>query len=195
MTDWEQCYLDGCTPWNKGQPSPPMEEWMSRHRISGRAIVPGCGAGHDVAMLCRHGLEAWGLDIAPSAIALAKQNHPKNAESMVEGDLFSPPAGWNGSFDYVFEHTCLCALPPAWRGRYEKAVHDLLKTGGSLVGVWFIHPEMDPGEQGPPFGIGVDELGELFPPSRWQVTEDYVPSTGYEGRVGRERLRVLTKIG
>jgi hypothetical protein len=62
------------------------------------------------------------------------------------------------------------------------------------VGIWFIHPEMDPDETGPPFGISVSELSALFDESRWQVIEDRVPEIGYDGRVGRERLRVLRKL-
>jgi hypothetical protein len=69
----------------------------------------------------------------------------------------------------------------------------LLKTGGLIVGIWFINPEMDPGEQGPPFGIEVSQLGALFDESRWEIVEDRVPEVGYDGRIGRERLRALRK--
>lgn len=193
MTDWEQHYLEGNTPWNKGQPSPPMLEWVSQNKPAGRALVPGCGVGHDVAMLAQHGLEAYGLDIAPTAIAMAQKTYPQLADCFLLADLFEPPTDLLGSFDFLFEHTCLCALPPEWRVRYEKAAHELLKPGGLLVGVWFMNPEMDPGEQGPPFGIEVTELSTLFDESRWEISEDRVPEVGYDGRVGRERLRVLRK--
>ena len=194
MTDWEQHYLEGNTPWNKGQPSPPMLEWVSQNKPAGRALVPGCGVGHDVAMLAQHGLEAYGLDIAPTAIAMAQKAYPQLADCFLLADLFEPPTDLLGSFDFLFEHTCLCALPPEWRVRYEKAAHELLKPGGLLVGVWFMNPEMDPGEQGPPFGIEVTELSTLFDESRWEISEDRVPGVGYDGRVGRERLRVLRKL-
>lgn len=195
MTNWEQCYLDGQTPWDKGTGSPPLAEWVRGSRPAGRALVPGCGAGHDVAMLVQEGVDAVGLDIAPSAVERARAAYPALASRFVLGDLFATPQDWRGSFDLVAEHTCLCALPPSLRIEYEKAVHELLRPGGLLAGIWFIHPEMDPGESGPPFGISVEELGELFPAKRWEVVEDRVPESGYEGRVGRERLRVLRKTG
>jgi len=194
MIDWEQNYLDGHTPWNKGQPSPPLLEWVSQNQPQGRALVPGCGVGHDVAMLLEKGLDAHGLDIAPTAIAMAQAAYPDEANCFVLGDLFATPLEWQGVFDFVFEHTCLCALPPEWRTRYEAAAYQLLKTGAQLVGIWFINPEMDPDETGPPFGISVSELSALFDESRWQVIEDRVPEIGYDGRVGRERLRVLRKL-
>jgi SAM-dependent methyltransferase len=194
MIDWEQNYLDGHTPWNKGQPSPPLLEWVSQNQPQGRALVPGCGVGHDVAMLLEKGLDAHGLDIAPTAIAMAQAAYPDEANRFVLGDLFATPLEWQGVFDFVFEHTCLCALPPEWRTRYEASAYRLLKTGAQLVGIWFINPEMDPDETGPPFGISVSELCALFDESRWQVIEDRVPEIGYDGRVGRERLRVLRKL-
>jgi SAM-dependent methyltransferase len=195
MTDWEQNYQDGHTPWNKGLPSPPMLEWVLQNRPQGRALIPGCGVGHDVAMLVEKGLDAYGLDIAPTAIAMAHAAYLDQKNRFVLGDLFATSAEWQGSFDYLFEHTCLCALPPEWRTRYETAAHQLLKPGGQIVGIWFINPEMDPDESGPPFGISVSELSTLFDESRWQVIEDRVPDVGYDGRVGRERLRVMRKKG
>jgi methyl halide transferase len=194
MTDWEQNYVEGHTPWNKGKASPPMMEWVSQNQPQGRALVPGCGVGHDVVMLVDAGLDAHGLDIAPTAIAMAQAAYPGQANRFVLGDLFATPLEWQGSFDFVFEHTCLCALPPEWRTRYEAAAYQLLKVGAQLVGIWFINPEMDPDETGPPFGISVSELSALFDESRWQVIEDRVPEIGYDGRVGRERLRVLRRL-
>ncbi|TDU66623.1 thiopurine S-methyltransferase [Prosthecobacter fusiformis] len=194
MTDWESCYVEGNTPWDKGAPSPPLSAWVKKNHPQGRAVVPGSGIGHDVVMLVESGLDAVGVDLSPTAIQRARARHPAHADRFHEVDLFALPADWRGSFDHVFEHTCLCALPPSLRQAYAEAVHGLLKPSGVLVGIWFINPEMDPGESGPPFGISTAELDLLFPSSQWQVLEDFVPATAYDGREGRERLRVLRKI-
>ncbi|MCW0216764.1 MAG: TPMT family class I SAM-dependent methyltransferase [Prosthecobacter sp.] len=193
MTDWESCYLDGNTPWDKGEASPPLSAWVMKHTLQGRALVPGCGVGHDVALLVDHGLDALGVDLSRTAVEKARETHAALADHFIQGDLFALPAEWSGTFDYVFEHTCLCALPPELRQSYQKAVTELLKPGGRLVGVWFINPDMEPGEEGPPFGISLEDLEALFPASDWAVEEDYIPEEAYDGRVGRERLRVLCK--
>lgn len=190
---WEQCYQEGTTPWNKNRPSPPLAGWIQRQQPKGRALVPGCGVGHDLALLAEAGLEVTGLDISPTAVALARQAYPHLAERFVLGDLFALPEAWQGSFDLVAEHTCLCALPPEWRPRYEAAVYDALKPGGWLAGIWFIEPQMDPGESGPPFALPVEELDALFAAPRWEIVEDEVPADAFPGREGRERLRVLRK--
>jgi SAM-dependent methyltransferase len=186
ITNWDQAYQENFTPWDKGQPSPPLADWFSRNKISGRVLVPGCGVGHDVAHLVSLGIDATGLDIAPTAIERAKARYPQMAERFVLGDLFE----LKGQFDAVVEHTCLCALPPEWRVRYRDAVASLLKPGGLLIGIWFVNPEMDPGETGPPFGISPDELSALFA-SRFDIVESHTPKTAYPGREGRELLRVM----
>ncbi|HYF35054.1 MAG TPA: methyltransferase domain-containing protein [Prosthecobacter sp.] len=191
MTDWESCYQEDNLPWNRNVPSPPLTEWVRKHRPKGRALVPGCGLGHDVVMLVDAGVEALGLDISPTAIDRAEALYPAYRDSLVRGDLFDLPKYWLGTFDYVFEHTCLSGMPPEYRPKYRDAIASALKLGGLLAGVWYINPDMDPGEAGPPFGISIPELEQLF--SGWEIVEDYVPQNSFEGRQGRERVRVLKR--
>jgi len=189
ITDWNQAYQENFTPWDKGLPAPPLVEWLASHTLSGRVLAPGCGLGHDVAYLVSLGIDAYGLDIAPAAVSRAKKHYPQLAERFVCADLFE----FRGQYDAIVEHTCLCALPPEWRTKYRDAVASLLKPGGLLVAVFFINPEMDPGETGPPFGISPDELTALFA-ERFQVVESHVPAAAYPGREGREFLRVQRLI-
>ena len=193
-TDWDEHYQKGDTFWDKGAPSPPLKQYLERHKIRGRALVPGCGRGHDVALAGEHGLEAIGLDIAPTAIAEARALYPQCPERFVLGNFFEPPAEWRGAFDLVLEHTCLCALPLALRPQYRRAIDGILRPGGLLVGVWFINPALDPGEEGPPFGIGVPELTALFKDG-YEIVDDYVPDVAFPNRQNRERLRVLRRTG
>jgi SAM-dependent methyltransferase len=188
ITNWDQAYQENFTPWDKGQPSPALVEFFERHELTGRVLVPGCGVGHDVAFLVLRGIDAHGLDIAPTAIERAKARYPELAERFVLGDLFE----LKGEFDAVVEHTCLCALPPEWREKYREAVASLLKPGGKLIGVFFINPEMDPGESGPPFGISEAELKALMAP-RFELIESYVPEAAYTGREGREMVGVFER--
>lgn len=186
ITNWDQAYQENFTPWDKGLPAPPLAEWLDHNTLTGRVLVPGCGVGHDVAYLVSRGIDAYGLDIAPTAVERARARYPQLAERFVCADLFE----FRGEFQAIVEHTCLCALPPAWRTKYRDAVAGLLKPGGLLVGVFFINPEMDPGETGPPFGITHDELSSLFAP-RFEVLESCIPAKAYPGREGRECFRVM----
>ena len=193
MTDWESCYVKGEMPWNKDAPSPPLVEWVCAARPRGRTLVPGCGLGHDVVMLATSGVDAMGLDISTRAVDMARLAYPAHADRFFHGDLFAPPADWPGSFDLVVEHTCLSGMPPDLRPAYAQAVGNLLRPGGLLVGVWYVNPDMEPGEPGPPWALPVEELGAMFAEPAWEILEDYVPVPAFPGREGRERLRVLRK--
>ena len=191
---WEEKYQKGEVFWDRGGPSLPMRQYLERHPVSGRALVPGCGRGHEVALAVEHGLDATGLDIAPTGIAEARIQYPKLAERFVVGDLFNPPAEMRGAFDVVLEHTCMSGLPPELRADYRRGVDMALRPGGLLIGVWFIDPALDPGHTGPPYPFSVTDLTALFADG-YEIVADYVPDVAFEGREGRERLRVLRRLG
>lgn len=190
--DWEQCYRKGEVFWNKGAPSPPLRQYLERHPVRGRTLVPGCGHGHEVALAAEFGLDATGLDIAPSGVAEARAIYPHLAERFVVGDLFDPPAEMRGAFDVVLEHTCMSGLPPSLRASYRRGIDLTLRPGGLLIGIWFINPELDPGDEGPPYPLSVPDLTALFAEG-YEIADDYVPDVAFDTRVGRERVRVLRR--
>ena len=192
MRDWDEIYRKGEIIWDKGAPSPPMRQYLERHAIGGRALVPGCGHGHEVALAAEHGLDVTGLDIAPTGVAEARALYPHLAARLVVGDLFDPPKEMRGAFDVVLEHTCLSGLHPTLRADYRRGIDLTLRRGGLLIGVWFINPDLDPGEEGPPFPLSVADLTALFA-HRYEIVEDYVPDVAFAVRVGRERVRVLRR--
>lgn len=185
---WDSRYRSGDIPWEKGRAHPALPEWLKDHPITGRVLVPGCGSGHDVRVIAEGGAEVTGLDIAPGAVRLA-EGHPRAGnEGYVCGDLFQPPEEWRGMFDWVFEHTCFCAIAPEMREGYVTSVAGLLKPGGRLLAIFFINPDHDEG--GPPFGCTDDSLEELFSPY-FLFEEERRDLRTYEGREGREVLWVL----
>ena len=191
--DWEQSYQKGEVFWDKGAPAPAIEQYLARQALRGRALVPGCGRGHEVALAVAHGLDAMGLDIAPTGVAEARALYPQLAERFVTGNLFDPPADLRGAFDVVLEHTCMSALPPTMRTDYRRGIDLTLRRGGLLIGVWFINPALDPGETGPPYPFSVADLTALFAVG-YEVVDDYAPEVAFGGREGRERVRVLRRI-
>ena len=192
--DWDELYRKGGVFWNKGAASLPMKQYLERHPARGRALVPGCGHGHEVALAVEHGFDAIGLDIAPTGVAEARALYPHIAERFVVGDLFNPPTEMRGAFDVVLEHTCMSGLHPTLRADYRRGIDLTLRPGGMLIGVWFINPDLDPGEEGPPFPFSVADLTALFADG-YEIVEDYVPDVAFSGREGRERMRVLRRAG
>ena len=186
-------YQKGEVFWDRGGASPPLRQYLEHHSVCGRALVPGCGRGHEVALAVERGLDATGLDIAPTGVAEARALYPHLAERFVTGSLFHPPKEMRGAFDVVLEHTCMSALPPAMRTDYRRGIDLTLRRGGLLVGVWFIDPALDPGEEGPPYPLSVADLTSLFA-GAYEIVDDYVPDVAFSGREGRERVRVLRRV-
>jgi len=191
MTDWNRRYGENDTPWDKGGSHPVLREMLFRGALSGRVLVPGCGTGHDVRELARHGLEVVGLDVAPLALQRAQAHPAVGKESYKLGDLFDLPPDWRGAFDGIFEHTCFCAIDPARRSDYAAAVSGAMKSGGRLLAVFFADPGNDGG--GPPFGCTRDELDALFARD-FRLLEERMEFSTYPERTGRELLRLYERV-
>jgi methyl halide transferase len=201
QTDWDHLYKERHTPWEKGAPAPPLVAWLSRPGcpIAGRVLVPGCGSGHDVRAITQSCplAQVLGLDISPAALQFASSFPKANAESYRLADLFDLPPDLVRSFDWVFEHTCFCAITPSLRDAYVDAVASALKPGGELLGIFFLDPYDDehlPGE-GPPHGCSFLELHQRFVQSgRFEMISHHRPSHSYEGREGAEIVLHLRLI-
>src|SRR3954454_12675046 len=74
-TEWEQRYQTGDMPWEKGEPSPGLVDFLTAQSgmPRGTVAVPGCGTGHDVRAWANAGFQAYGFDLAPSGIRLAQE--------------------------------------------------------------------------------------------------------------------------
>lgn len=190
-TDWEAQYRKNETPWDKGAPSPGLVDFLARESLGGgRVLVPGCGAGHDVRALAAAGNEITGIDIAPSAIRAARAFPPAGRESYELVDLFALPAHLCACFDWVWEHTCFCAIDPARRPDYVEATHLALRPGGHLLAIFYLDPGNDSPDEGPPFEVSLAQLDTLFAP-RFTLVREWPPDRAYPGREGREWMRLL----
>jgi methyl halide transferase len=179
--DWDLLYRTGNTPWDRGA-APPLLEFLRTHRITGEVLVPGCGAGHDVRALAAQGDDVTGLDLSPTALRIARAHAPAGSESYAEGDLFALPREWDERFDWVVEHTCFCAIPPAMRPDYAEAISRVLKPGGRFLAIFFLDPGV---EQGPPHGATREEIAGLFDPDL-ELIEEWLPDKVFPGREGSE---------
>jgi len=187
-TDWENRWNDGDTPWDKGEPSPPLVNYVQSHSLSGKVLVPGCGAGHDAAFLSQQGFEVTGVDFAPTALKQARNRYSELGIRWICDDLLDPQKEWGGPFDTWVEHTCLCALEPKHWEAYINTLSAQLKKGGIFMGVLFKNPDV---EEGPPFRITDQQISQLF--SSFEFVEKFEPDSAYPGREGREEVWIYRR--
>jgi len=188
---WETRYQTGDMPWEKGEPSPGLVDFLKAHPElpKGTVCVPGCGTGHDVRAWAAAGFDAYGFDITPSAIKLARE---KTAAAGLEAQFQQsdflrdkPPL----QFDWLFEHTLFCAIQPNQRDDYVHAVLRWLKPNGYYLAVNYLIPD----EDGPPFGTTREEQLKRFS-NYFELLEDWVPRS-YTNRTGLERMLWWSRRG
>ena len=181
---WENRYQSRDMPWEKGAPSPGLEDFLAANpKLSrGTVCVPGCGTGHDVLAWARAGFDSFGFDIAPGAIKLATERAAAAglAATFQPADFLHDPPPLQ--FDWIFEHTLFCAIHPGDRDDYGRALLRWLKPGGSYLAVNYLIPD----EDGPPFGTTRDELWRRFS-THFDLLQEWVPRS-YPNRTGLELM-------
>ncbi|WP_018970023.1 methyltransferase domain-containing protein [Rubritalea marina] len=192
--DWQQRYVAGDTPWDKGMCSPGLKDLIQSKPVlfgdDARVFAPGCGFGHDVRELAKVSGFVQGADISEFAVARARKEAPENV-AFDQLDIFDLPGSMHGSYEMVWEHTCFCAIAPEMRQQYVESMWQLLKPMGMVLGVFFVDPNR--GFDGPPFLLQRDEVMAAFS-SHFVLEWDEEAATSYPGREGRERLMLFRRL-
>lgn len=154
---WTDVYVNEVNPrWNLAEPAEALKDMLPRLKLpKSRILVLGCGEGHDAALFAQSGHVVTGIDVSPEAIARAKKNyaHLSNLKFEMQ-DIFNLGTEYNEAYDYIFEHTCFCAINPTRRQEMVKIWNRVLAPGGHLMGVFFCWDK----PEGPPFGGSEWEL-------------------------------------
>lgn len=183
-TDWEARYQTGDMPWEKGEPSPGLVDFLATHTEvkRGSVLVPGCGTGHDARAWAKAGFAVTGLDLAPSAIRLSQERTVTaglEAEFRLGSFLDDDPIA---QFDWIFEHTLFCAIDPKRRDDYVRALLRWLKPNGQFLAVHYMIRDSEE----PPYGCTQQELMERFSP-HVELKQGWVPRS-YPNRTGLELM-------
>lgn len=166
-SNWDKRYRDNDTPWDRGGASPFLAVCLERLEPGSSVLVPGCGAGHEVAALAGLGFRVTGIDLSQLALASCRaklEQHGLEAE-LVQASVLE----WEApqTFDAVYEQTCLCALHFDHWEAYAKRLANWLRPEGRLCAAFM--QTGSPG--GPPFDCPIPRMKLLFPHPVWQWPE------------------------
>ena len=186
---WDGLYAERQDGWELGEPAPALQAYLASGRSfapGARIAVPGCGRGHDARLLARHRFAVTGFDFAEAAVTDARltASRERLAAAFERRDVFTLATDYAGAFDVVWEYTCFCAIDPDRRTEYARALHDILKPGGTLLACFY--PLKD-GTDGPPFPVSREGIEAALEPY-FVIVEAGPPPASPERRRGLEWL-------
>ena len=127
---WDAVYA-GRPPWDIGRPQSAFQALADAGELRGRVLDVGCGTGEHTLMAAALGLDATGIDIAASALAIARE---KAAERGLDARFLAwdvtrlPILGerWQTVLDSGVFHV----FDDAARARYVAALTAVVEPGG-----------------------------------------------------------------
>jgi SAM-dependent methyltransferase len=164
--------------------------WEKRDIPPCRAIVPGCGAGHEVIFLAEKGFEVTAVDYSHGAFRLLERTYEKNSflGKVLHQDFFTLGSKYDETFELMLEHTFFCAISPDMRQDYVETANRILKPGGSLIGLFYETNESG----GPPFNTRREDITDFFSGSFLIESLSKTPHS-VEQRRGKEWLAIFKK--
>jgi len=191
---WDADYQRGTDGWDLGGATPIFKRLASSNRFKpGRMIVLGAGRGHDAREFSRHGFEVTTVDFSSDAVAHMHQLTDPNAPiTILQHDIFTLPHDLDGSFDYLLEYTCFCAIDPKRRAEYADVVQRLLKPNGMYIDLAF---PLDDRAGGPPFAVTESEIFNLFESRGFKLIAREQPEDSVKPRSHAEELFIFQNSG
>ena len=153
-------------PWDIGRPQPVFVRLADDGRIRGRVLDAGCGTGEHVLMLAARGMDATGIDAAPTAITLAQGKAAErglSARFVVWDALRLGELG--EQFDTVLDSGLFHVFDDARRADYVRSLASVVSPGGQILLCCF--SDAQPGDWGPR-RVRQDELRAAFA-NGWRV--------------------------
>lgn len=163
-------------PWDHDRANPSLVEWLdtSAHelvRCGCRVAIVGCGRGHDARELLRRGFDVTAFDCSATAIRMAKELDPENAQCYFRADLLQLPPRWVHRFDLAIEIHTLQALPPEFRPSIMSGIARLIGASGHVLAITRAVEQPRGAEEGPPWPLTEQELRELAVDAGLEVAE------------------------
>jgi SAM-dependent methyltransferase len=146
---WDDSYTgDAPPPWDIGRPQPTFVRLADEGRLAGRVLDAGCGTGEHALLAAHRGADAIGLDLAPTAIALARAKAARRGVSArfeVADALDLPRQAL--IVDTVIDSGVFHVFDDEDRKRYVEGLSAVLRPGGTCYLMCF--SDRQPGDWGP----------------------------------------------
>lgn len=132
---WDGRYRGkGRAPWDRGKSDGNLVAAVEGGRLKpGRAVVLGCGSGTNAIYLASKGFDVTAMDVAPTAIAIAKAKADKAKVTVrwLVADVLAPPK--MKPFDVIFDRGCYHGVRRVSATGYVKTADTLSRPGTMML--------------------------------------------------------------
>lgn len=177
---WDASYRDGPAPWDVGTPQPAIVQLASEGAFAGAVLDAGCGTGENVLHLASHGLQVMGVDVAETALEVARA---KAADRGIEAEFAVADAFDLGRLGRRFDSVLDCGLfhtfDASERIAYVASLGSVIKSSGVVHVLCFSDATPDTG--GGPHHISEEMLTASFDRG-WDLRA--LEASQYESRFG-----------
>ena len=180
---FDGAYESGTAPWVIGEPQPVIVDVERAGLIRGKVLDVGCGAGEHTILLTRLGYDVLGIDFAPHAVELARQNAAaKGVDARFEvADAIN--LGAEACYDTIVDSALFHIFDDTDRTKYVNSLHIACRPGADVHVLAL-------SDAGRGFGPQVSEtvVREAFGDG-WQL--EALDTTVYRGVVGEAHADAL----
>jgi SAM-dependent methyltransferase len=164
---WDASYQDSPPPWDIGRPQPAVVRLAAEGGFTGAVLDAGCGTGENALHLAALGLPVLGVDVAESAVAIARA---KAADRGLDVAFAAADAFALEQLGRRFATVLDCGLFHTFDGeerpRYVASLASVTEPAGTLYVLCFSDEGPDPG----PHPVSQDVLRAAFNPGTgWTV--------------------------
>jgi SAM-dependent methyltransferase len=156
---WDASYQDGPAPWDIGRPQQALVRLASEGAFTSPVLDAGCGTGENALYLASLGLSVFGVDVAETALAIARNKADERGIEVrfAAADAFELDR-LRRRFETVLDsglfHTCDADERP----RYVTSLASVTEHGGTLYVLCFSDEGPDTG----PHPVSQDDLRAAF---------------------------------
>jgi SAM-dependent methyltransferase len=133
---WDRSYRGGRRPpWDSDVPDRQLVEVVESGLVKPcRAVELGCGSGTDAVYLASKGFEVTAIDLAPTALNIARAKAARAGVSVrwLLADVLRPPQGL-GPFEFLFDSGCYHGVRRTDPAGYVETVNKLSRPGTLLL--------------------------------------------------------------
>jgi len=160
-------------PWSIGEPQPEIAALIEQGKFRGEVLDVGCGEAAVDLYLAERGFTTVGLDLAPTAIELARAEAAKRGLTNASFEVadISAFGGYDDRFNTIVDSTLFHSIPVELREGYQQSIVRAAAPGASYFVLVFDRAGLPNGPANP---VTEDELRDVV--SKYWVIDEIRPA-------------------